>query len=216
MKSVNLVVVGDHILVRTGISTLLRNLGAHLIAEVTSEQEARRVLDSHRKNTILLDIVIPQIDRLEAIQNILADYPNVRVMIVALQFNEEYAWQALRAGATGYLQNDAGLAELEMAIRAVAKGQTYVSPSISKHVVGKYVRQKNNDVISEKLTPRQQQILKMVVEGLSTREVAQRLSISIRTVETHRFQLMERLGIRNVAGLVRFAIQSGLIKQRSD
>jgi RNA polymerase sigma factor (sigma-70 family) len=128
--------------------------------------------------------------------------------------------QALRAGAAGYLLKDAGISELELAIHAVAQGETYLSPPVSKHVITDYVRrvgldQDQNDRLDrpaiERLTSRQREILQLIAEGNSTQEIANLLSISVKTVETHRMQLMERLDIHDVVGLVRFAIRVGLV-----
>jgi DNA-binding NarL/FixJ family response regulator len=126
--------------------------------------------------------------------------------------SEEYVLQALRAGAVGYLLKDADMAELEIAIRAVAREETYLSPAVSKHVVADYVRRVGGEPSSlERLTRRQREILQLIAEGHSTQEIAQMLSISVKTVETHRSQLMERLDIHDVASLVRYAIRMGLI-----
>lgn len=212
MKTTSVALLGDHALVRAGMRLALQNIKIRVIGDTNAEEEAIKMMQAHRGNTILMYLANPRPSHLQSIHRIRKKSPDTPILIVSLQPNEEYAWQALQAGVTGYLQNDAELPELETAIRAVSRGQTYLCRSISQHVVGKYVRQKNQDVLSEKITPRQQQILQLVVEGLSTREIAQRLEISVRTVETHRFHLMERLGIRNIAGLVRFAMQSGLVK----
>jgi DNA-binding NarL/FixJ family response regulator len=126
--------------------------------------------------------------------------------------NEEYVLQALRAGAMGYVLKDAGVGELELALRAVSRGEAYLSPMVSKHVVADYVRRVGSETSSlEQLTPRQREILQLLAEGRSMKEIAQLLHISVKTVETHRAQLMERLNIHDVAGLVRYAIRMGLI-----
>jgi DNA-binding NarL/FixJ family response regulator len=134
--------------------------------------------------------------------------------------NEEYVLQALKAGAAGYLLKDAGLTELEIAINAVARGETYLSPPVSKHIISDYIRRVGLDVEQaephgrpalERLTQRQREILQLIAEGHTTLEIAQMLNVSHKTVETHRMQLMDRLGIHDVAGLVRFAIRVGLV-----
>ena len=129
-----------------------------------------------------------------------------------LQPEEPEALAARGAGAAGYLLKDADLLELERAIVAVARGETYLSPAISKHVIADYKRRvADRPEPIERLTPRQRQVLRLIAEGLSTKEIAFKLSLSVKTVETHRAQLMERLEISDVAGLVRFAIRSGLV-----
>jgi DNA-binding NarL/FixJ family response regulator len=126
---------------------------------------------------------------------------------------EEYVLQALRAGANGYLLKDASTAELELAIQAVVKGENYLSPVVSRHVVDGYVRRAGGEPVgtTEPLTPRQKEILQLIAEGNSTKEIASKLDISIKTVETHRTQLMDRLKIHDIPGLVRYAIRIGLI-----
>ena len=123
---------------------------------------------------------------------------------------EEYVLQALRAGASGYLLKGATPVELEMAVTAVARGETYLSPAMSKHVVEDYVRRSGAEP-APSLTPRQREVLQLVAEGRSTKEIAARLGLSVKTVETHRTQLMARLDIHDIAGLVRYAIRVGLV-----
>jgi DNA-binding NarL/FixJ family response regulator len=133
--------------------------------------------------------------------------------------NEEYVVQALKAGAAGYLLKDSAPNELEIAVNAVIRGETYLSPAISKHVVDSYLRrisdvssnrEKEPDIYKQ-LTSRQREILQLIAEGNSTKEIATKLNVSIKTVETHRMQLMDRLEIHDVAGLVRYAIRMGII-----
>jgi DNA-binding NarL/FixJ family response regulator len=126
--------------------------------------------------------------------------------------NEEYVIQALRAGASGYLLKDAGTAELEVAVRAAARGETYLSPAISRRMIQDYLEIVGGEGGAlEQLTPRQREVLQLVAEGNSVKEIAQILHVSVKTVETHRAQLMERLDIHDVAGLVRYAIRVGLV-----
>jgi DNA-binding NarL/FixJ family response regulator len=133
--------------------------------------------------------------------------------------NEEYVLQALRFGAAGYLLKGARLPELELAVTSVARGETYLSPAASKHVVSGYVQRGSEGAgggeadarPAERLTPRQREILQLIAEGATTKEIARKLGISVKTVEMHRAQLMERLGIHDVAGLVRYAIRIGLV-----
>ena len=134
--------------------------------------------------------------------------------------NEEYVWQALRSGAVGYLLKDAGTSELELAIKAVARGETYLSPPISKQVIEDYIQRVDGEIdkeklegpLSERLTQRQREILQLIAEGHTTQAIAQELNISVKTVETHRMQLMDRLDIHDIAGLVRYAIRIGLVR----
>ena len=163
--------------------------------------------------SISLDIAMPSLNGLEAAARITRDYSDTAVIMLSMHANEEYVLQALRAGASGYLVKDAATAELEIAMRSVINGKTYLSPSISKTLIDEYL---DNSAKArsplERLTTRQREILQLVTEGHTTRQIAELLSVSVKTVETHRAQLMDRLEIRDIPGLVRYAIRTGLIQ----
>jgi DNA-binding NarL/FixJ family response regulator len=139
--------------------------------------------------------------------------------MLSMHANEEYVLQSLKAGASGYMLKDATPNELELAIRSVAKGGTYLTPAVSKHVIDGYMKRtkinreeiKTKESVFERITPRQREILQLIAEGNSTKQIAQKLNLSVKTVESHRKQLMERLDIHDVAGLVRYAIRMGLV-----
>ena len=137
------------------------------------------------------------------------------MIMLSMHKNEEYVSQALRVGAAGYLLKDAATTELELAVQAVARGETYLSPAVSKHVVDRYLQRVNNTTESAseptRLTVRQREILQLIAEGHTTKQIAGLLHLSTKTVETHRSQLMDRLGIRHIAGLVRYAVRTGLV-----
>jgi DNA-binding NarL/FixJ family response regulator len=213
MKQIKVLLAEDHTLVRAGIRALVQKLEeVEVIAEAGDGREAIRLIETHHPDVVLMDIAMSGLNGLEATARITKEFPNVRVIILSMHANEEYVLQALRAGAVGYLLKDAGTAELELAIRSVAREETYLSPAISKHVVSDYVRRMGGEPSSlERLTRRQREILQLIAEGHSTQEIAQMLSISVKTVETHRSQLMERLDIHDVASLVRYAIRVGLV-----
>lgn len=213
MDTIRILLAEDHTIVRAGIRALLENLdGMSVVAEAGDGREALRLVEQLEPDIVLMDIAMAGLNGLEATDRITKEYPDVRVIILSMHASEEYVLQALRAGAVGYILKDAGTAELEIAIRAVARDETYLSPSVSKHVVADYVRRVGSESTSlERLTRRQREILQLIAEGHSTQEIAQMLSISVKTVETHRSQLMERLDIHDVASLVRYAIRMGLI-----
>lgn len=213
MKPIRVLLADDHALVRAGIRALLAALpGIEVVAETGDGREALEVIRTHRPDVVMMDIAMPGLNGLEAAARVAKDFPNVRVIILSMHANEEYVWQALRAGAGGYLLKDAAPAELDLAVKAVARGESYLSPAVSKQVVGDYIRRVGGDASSvEQLTPRQREILQLIAEGRSTKEIAHLLNISVKTVETHRVQLMERLNIHDVAGLVRYAIRVGLV-----
>jgi DNA-binding NarL/FixJ family response regulator len=220
MKPIKVILVDDHSLVRAGIRSLIQNIsGVEVIAEANNGRDAIRLIDDLIPDLVLLDIAMPELNGLEVISRISKDNTDTKVIILSMHTNEEYVVQALKAGAAGYLLKDSAPNELEIAVNAVMKGETYLSPAISKHVVDNYLR-RISDVSTEKekgpdifrqLTSRQREILQLIAEGNSTKEIANKLNVSIKTVETHRMQLMERIGIHDVAGLVRYAIRMGII-----
>jgi DNA-binding NarL/FixJ family response regulator len=222
MSVIRVLLADDHNLVRAGIRSLIQELsGIEVIAEAGDGREALSLIEIHRPDVVLMDIAMSGLNGLEATARVVRDFPTVRVIMLSMHANEEYVWQALRSGASGYLLKDAGTAELELAIKAVARGETYLSPPISKQVIDDYIqrvgggegdKEKSEGTLSERLTQRQREILQLIAEGHTTQAIAQELNISVKTVETHRMQLMERLDIHDIAGLVRYAIRIGLIR----
>jgi len=203
----------DHALVRAGIRSLLSTVpGVEVVAEAGTGQEAVALAEKLRPHVVLMDIAMHNLNGLDATARIVKRHPETRVIIVSMHASEEYALEALRAGASGYVLKDADLMELEQAIGAVTRGDTYLSPAISRHVIADYRRRVTEQSEPlDRLTPRQREVLQRIAEGLSTKEIAFKLSLSVKTVETHRAQLMERLNIHDVAGLVRFAVRVGLV-----
>ena len=212
MIPVRVLLADDHALVRAGIRALLQGLeGITVVAETGNGAEVLELARTHRPDVVLLDISMPGLSGLDVSAQLEQELPEVRVVVLSMHANEEYVLQALRSGAVGYMLKDSATAELELALKAVMQGETYLSPPISKQVVEGYVQRVGAEQpASEKLTPRQREVLQLIAEGLSTKEIAYRLELSVKTVETHRAQLMERLQIRDIAGLVKYAIRSGL------
>jgi DNA-binding NarL/FixJ family response regulator len=211
--SLRVLLADDHALVRAGIRTLLEQMtGVEVAGEAGDGHEALSMVADLRPDVLLLDIGLPGLNGLEVAGRVTREHPEVRVIILSMHATEEHVSQALRAGAAGYLLKESSVPELELALRAVTQGKTYLSPSISKTLVDDYVRRVNTDSApAVSLTPRQREILQLIAEGHSTKEMAFRLNVSVKTVETHRAQLMDRLNIRDVAGLVRYAIRTGLV-----
>jgi DNA-binding NarL/FixJ family response regulator len=203
----------DHALVRAGFRALLQSLGdIEVVAEASDGNDALRLIEVHQPGLVLLDIAMPGLSGLEIAARIAHDFPNVRVIILSMYANEEYVLQALRVGAAGYLLKDAGTSELELAVKAVARGESYLSPAVSRHVIEDYVRRVSSQPSSlDRLTLRQREVLQLIAKGYTTKEIAQTLNISVKTVETHRAQLMKELDIHDVAGLVRYSIRVGLV-----
>ena len=221
MKQIRVVLVDDHTLVRAGMRALLDKMpGIDVVAEAIDGREAIQLLGTTQPDIVVMDIAMRGLNGLEATAQIKKDAPQVRVIILSMHANEEYVIQAIHAGAMGYLLKDAATAELELAVRAVARGETYLSPVVSKHVISNYLQRVSGDdseglrretSFGDSLTSRQREILQLIAEGHTTREIAETLHLSVKTIETHRTQLMDRLDIHDIAGLVRYAIRTGLI-----
>ncbi|MCU0223983.1 MAG: response regulator transcription factor [Acidobacteria bacterium] len=207
------ILADDHHLVRSGIRALLESItGVLVVAEAGDGREALELIERHRPDVALLDITMPGLNGLEVAARVRESSPRTRVVVLSMHAGETYVAQALRAGVAGYLLKDSAASDLQVALEAVGRGGTFLSPSISQQVVSSYLRGElpAADPLGG-LSPRQREVLQLIAEGRSTKEIAADLELSIKTVETHRAQIMERLGIHDVPGLVRFAIRSGLI-----
>ncbi|HMQ30074.1 MAG TPA: response regulator transcription factor [Chloroflexaceae bacterium] len=209
--AIRIMLVEDHTLVRAGIRSLIQCLpNLEVVGEAGSGAEALALLPQLQPDIVMLDIAMAAMSGLEVAERVRKLHPQVRVIMLSMHASEAYVAQALRAGAGGYLLKDSTPAELDLAIRAVMRSETYLSPSVSKHLVAGYLRHVGSGG-EEPLTPRQREVLRLIAEGYTAREIAQALTISVKTVETHRALLMERLDIHDTAGLVRYAIRVGLV-----
>lgn len=215
MKTVRILLADDHQLVRAGLRVLIDGLpGFAVVGEAGDGREVLRRAREDGIDLVVMDLSMPGLNGLDATAHLVREHPEIRVVILSMHTAENYVLDALRAGARGYVVKDAAPDELERALRAVAAGQRYLSPAISHYLLDDYLRLSRGGEAQKEaaqLTPRQREILQLIAEGRSTREIAGRLSISIKTVETHRAQIMERLGVRDVASLTRYAIRLGLI-----
>lgn len=210
MSSLRVLLADDHALVRAGMRALLAELpGIEVVAETGDGREALRLVRERKPDIALLDISMPELNGLEVVGRIARDHPNTRAIILSMHGDDESVRRALVAGAAGYLLKNSDRRELELALRAVARGDTWLSPSLTKRVVAMYMQGASPDAV---LTPRQREVLQLVAEGHSNKEIASRLNVALKTVETHRTELMDRLGIHGVASLVRYAIQVGLVR----
>ncbi|MEY2525755.1 MAG: hypothetical protein QOE73_526 [Verrucomicrobiota bacterium] len=213
MNVTRVLLADDHALVRAGIRALIEKIpNVEVVGEASTGRDALELVKSKLPNLVLMDIAMAELGGLEALPRITKDFPGVKVVILSAHANEEYVIRALRSGAAGYMLKDAATAELELAIRSVTEDKTYLSPSISRTVINDYLQRVGGPISPlEQLTPRQREILQLVAEGKNTKEIASDLDVSVKTVESHRLQLMERLNIHDIAGLVRYAIRSGLV-----
>ena len=205
-----ILVADDHTLMRAGLASLIARLpDMQVVGEASDGRQAMRMVRELKPDMVLMDIAMPGLNGLEAAERIHGFEPKIKIIILSMHASEDFVAQALKAGAAGYLLKDAATTELEMALKSVAMGQFYLSPAISRQVVDNYLRGGPSGL--DVLTPRQREILQLIAEGKSTREIADTLHLSVKTVETHRTQLMDRLDIHDMAGLVRYALRKGLI-----
>jgi DNA-binding NarL/FixJ family response regulator len=203
----------DHVLVRAGIRALLDTMDdLDVIGETGDGRTALELIERERPDVVLMDISMPQLNGLDATAIVTRDHPATRVIILSMHGSEGSVQQALAAGAAGYLLKEAAVAELPLAIRAVMDGNRFISPAVSAIVVDGFLSGHNREAGPLRtLTLRQREILQLLAEGRSAKEVAFALRLSVKTVETHRRQIMDRLQIFDLAGLVRFAIRAGLV-----
>jgi len=210
LSSLRLLLADDHALVRAGMRALLSELnGVEVVAETGDGLEALQLIREKKPDLALLDITMPGLNGLDVAARVTKELPRTKVIIVSMHGDDESVRRALLSGASGYLLKHSDRAELEMALRAVARGDTWLSPAVSKTVMTAFAASARTGY--EVLTPRQREVLQLIAEGLSTKEIAARLGVGLKTVESHRTELMERLGIHGVAGLVRYAIRTGIV-----
>ncbi|TLZ36442.1 MAG: response regulator transcription factor, partial [Gammaproteobacteria bacterium] len=183
-----------------------------IVAEAADGREALRLVAAHRPDVVLMDVMMPNLNGLDAAARISRAFPRTRVVIVSMNADEDSVLKSLRAGAAGYVVKTADPAELELAIRAAARGERFLSSAVSQHVVAACLKRVDREQTSlERLTPRQREVLQLIAEGHTTKEIAARLDISAKTAESYRGELMKVLEIHDVASLTRYAIRAGLV-----
>ena len=213
METIRVLLADDHRLVRAAIRTLLEKIsGVEIVGEAGDGGEAMRLVEKHQPDVLLTDIEMPGLNGLEVTQRVAETFPKVRVIVLSMYSDEEHLYLALRAGAAGYLLKSAAREELQLALRAVAQGDTYLSAPLSRPLVMEHAPCPNIGVNPlRRLSSRQTQVLQLIAQGKTTKRIALDLNISAKTVETHRMQLMDRLEIHDVPGLVRIALKGGLV-----
>lgn len=216
MSAIRIVIADDHLLVMAGIQSLVESLdGVKIVAQASNGREAVLLAQEHQPDLVIMDISMKELNGIEATAQIKAAMPNIRVLILSMHTTEDFVRRAIKAGASGYLVKDSAPLELKMAIEAIMQNEVYLSPRVSKHLVSGFLGTgpggEPADSTLDSLTPRQREILQLIAEGKSTKEIAFQLDVSVKTIETHRAGLMERLGIHDVAGLVIYAVRHGLV-----
>jgi DNA-binding NarL/FixJ family response regulator len=215
---IRVMLADDHPIVRAGIREALKELpGVDVVGEASDGRAAIELVKTTHPDVVFMDISMPGLNGLEATERIIKTFPKVRVVILSRHDNQEYYWRALRMGASGYLLKNAVIAELKSALQRVAGGEIYLSREISTRLRTKLPLDQIASARSpvEQLTQRQREILQLIAEGQTTKEIALTLKLSAKTVEYHRMQLMQRLKIFDIPGLVRFAVRTGLVSQES-
>jgi DNA-binding NarL/FixJ family response regulator len=213
-QKARVLLVDDHVLVRAGIRSLLEKIPwVEVAGEASNGREALEMIAGQQPDVVLMDIAMKDMNGIETTHRLTKEFPDVKVLILSMQAKEDFVAQALRAGAKGYLLKDAATDELEKALQMVIDGGAYLSASVSKMMGNRNLTSENSGQSPlDELTPRQREILQLIAEGKSTKEIAYILKVSAKTVETHRSLLMDRLGIHDVPGLVRYAIRIGLVQ----
>lgn len=208
-KKIRILLADDHALVRDGMKTLLKDVSDFYVAgEASNGQEVIQKVMELSPDVVIMDISMPQMTGLEATDIIQRDFPKTKVLILTMHENEDYAYQIFKSGAAGYILKNAEKKEFIDAIRTVRKGEKFFSRAVSGVMSKNYVRKSQASI---PITRREKEILRLIVDGLTNQEIADKLFISPRTVDTHRSNLMQKLEIKNTAGLVRFAIENGIV-----
>lgn len=209
--TVRIVLVDDHNLVRAGIRVLLEDWGYSVVAEGCDGDDVERLLQQHKPDILLMDITMERLSGLEALTNLRVHWPALPVILLSMHDTRDFVLRAMQVGASAYLLKDAAEVELRMAIQAVLSGHRYLSPRISGRVI-EAMNTQGSEPGEATLTARQREVLYWLANGKTNKEIAYQLNLSVKTVDAHRAQLMVRLNIRDLAGLVVYAIRQGILE----
>jgi DNA-binding NarL/FixJ family response regulator len=214
MSNVRILLADDHAMLRDGVRMVLEaHPGFEVVGAADNGQDAVRLAEELQPDIAVLDVAMPEINGLEATRAIREACPNTAIVILSMHEGEEYLREALRAGASGYVLKRAAAKELVGAIQAVRRGESYLDPALTRTLISDYVRQvERSDETPDSLTDRELEVLTLVAEGMTNRQIALKLNISIKTVQTHRANLMDKLNLHDRTELVRYAIRRGLIQ----
>lgn len=217
--SIRVLLVDDHQIVRDGLRSLLaKQIDIEVVGEAENGREGLEQARALDPDVVVMDIGMRELNGIDATRHLLAEKPSIKVVALSMHSDRRYISEMLAAGASGYLLKDSAFDELTAAIRAVMEGRTFVSQGIAGVVIDDYVRRLTNGTADaavpsggRALSPREREVLQLIGEGASTKEAAARLHLSVKTVETHRRQIMDKLGIYNIAGLIKYAVREGLV-----
>jgi DNA-binding NarL/FixJ family response regulator len=208
--SVRVLLVDDHQVMREGLRALLEREQFHVVAEAADGRDAIQHAQASRPDVAVVDLGMPKLNGLDAAQEITRASPATKVVCLTMHSEDAYVLSALRAGVRGYVLKSQAGADLVQAIREVSRGMTYLSPAISRTVVEAFLGK--SEVPADRLTLREREVLQLVAEGKTTKQIAQALGISVKTADSHRTRIMRKLDIHDTASLVRYAIRLGLIQ----
>jgi DNA-binding NarL/FixJ family response regulator len=213
--NIRVLVADDHAIVREGLGIMLGNQpDMEVVGLATNGREAIRMVDQYQPDVAVMDISMPELNGIEAIQQMLPGHPRMKVIVLSIHETKPYVYRALKAGAKGYLIKETAGLEVVDAVREVYRGERYLSQRIADLLTDISFRSLENSGETsplEQLSPREREILQLVAEGKTSQEIAERLSISSKTVDTYRSRLMRKIGVEDMAGLIKFAIQHGVI-----
>ena len=211
--AIRIILADDHQIVRQGLRMLLEaEPDMMVIAEATNGREALRLAQELMPDVIIMDITMPELNGIEATRQILAGAPKIKVIALSMNADSPFVLNMLRSGVSGYLLKECSHGELVKAIRIVMKGKTYLGPGISDIVIKNFLGgwQGTDASVFSVLTTKEREVLQLMAEGKTTKEIAECLYVSVKTVESHRKQVMDKLGIRSIAGLTKYALREGL------
>ncbi len=208
--SIRVLLADDHVIVRQGLRALLEKEGIIVVDEVADGRQAVQSVRDHTPDVAILDLAMPLLNGLDAAREILKLSPRTKPILLTMYTEDHYVLEALRSGVRGYVMKNHSGEDLVRAINQVARGEIYLSPGISEVVVQAYLNK--SDFSVDPLSGRERQVLQLIAEGNTTKKIASLLGLSVRTAESHRSRIMEKLDIHETAGLVRYAIRQGLVQ----
>jgi two-component system, NarL family, response regulator NreC len=214
MSTIRVLLADDHKIIRDGLKTLIeKEAGMEVIAEAENGRKTVRLAQKLHPNVVIMDVTMPDMNGIDATRKIMEETPGVRVIGLSMHSDRRYVLGMLEAGACGYLLKDCAFEELATAIRNVAEGNTYLSPRIAEVVVQGYLDKTPglSHGSGAVLTPREREVLQLLAEGMAAKEIASHLNVSVKTVETHRRNMMEKLNMRGIAELTKYAVREGLV-----